>query len=283
MNNMKQLALAAHNYLSSHRTFPAGWIENVNDPLPDYYFAGSTPCPNHPWTSCFPEPVVLPVATLTGREVLRLQSWTMSPRFGWHALLLPQMDQGTLVINFHGRVLNHDQNWKLIETTIPSYVCPSASLPSRRMHDKAYTTYRGNMGWWAQKDPNAPLENGIFSRNSGIGDRDITDGMSQTFLFGESLFGGYWGDSYACCARARDDQPNFDAHWSMKQPFYVAVCQNPGVPVDVHFFGFGSFHDNTTNFALSDGAVRSLAKNVDTNLFRALCTRNGRDLISQEF
>jgi hypothetical protein len=190
----------------------------------------------------------------------------------------------------------------MIQVPVDSYVCPSASYPSARLQNLGYTSYRGNLGWWPTIDPQtgqpivdpitglppAPLNNGMFYQNSHVNFRDATDGTTQTFLFGETLFGGFWGDNYSCCARARDDQPvqpvapaapvphaNFDLHWT--------APSNAGGSNLVHFFSFGSFHGDVVNFTMLDGSARSIAKNIDTTIFRALCTRNGREAISASF
>jgi len=133
------------------------------------------------------------------------------------------------------------------------------------------------MGGWTAADPNAPLNNGIFYVNSDVDDRDISDGMSNTILLGESQFGGFWADNYGCCARWRDDQPSFDGHWTGTGQ---AACSTTG---SIHFFSFGSFHSDVANFALCDGSGRSLAKNMDGQVFRSLCTRNGGEAITKEF
>ena len=286
INNMKQLGLAGHNYHDSHLTFPSGWIENVNNPIADYPFPQ------------MPQPVTLP---LTGNQLLLLKDWTLGPHFGWQSLMLSQLDQGTILIDFN-KPKNDPNNWRMIQVPVESFVCPSASYPSGRLQNLGYTSYRGNLGWWPSTDPatqqaSQPANNGMFYQNSQVNFRDCTDGTTQTFLFGETLFGGYWGDNYACCARARDDltvptgQPNaasqvippggagapqsvnFDTHW-------LAPSSAGG---SIHFFSFGSFHGDTTNFSMLDGSARSFAKNMDTQVFRSLCTRNGREAIGTNF
>ncbi len=275
MNNMKQLGLASHNYHDTHQAFPSGWIEDLNLPVTDYPYDQTQ----------FTQTVILPLA---GNQQLQLRDWAVSGYFGWHALMLSQMDAGTVVIDFK-LAKNDPVNWSMIQVPIDSYVCPSASYPSARLQNLGYTSYRGNMGWWPSIDPStnqasAPMNNGIFYQNSQVNFRDITDGTGQTFLFGETLFGGYWGDSYACCARARDDQPtaaapiNFDIHWTAP-----SNAQGGNNNVNAHFFSFGSFHGDVANFALVDGSARSIAKNIDTKVFRSLCSRNGRETIPVAF
>ena len=249
INNMKQLALAAHNYNATYKTFPSGWIEDTNNPPPSFPIA-------------FQQPATLP---LDKNQQLLLNDWVLSGMFGWQALMLPEMDQGTAVFDFT-QPKSDPKNWNTIQVKIASYVCPSSSLPSAHPSNLGYCSYRGNLGWWPTAGQ--ALNNGMFYQNSQVDFRDCQDGTTQTFLFGESLF-GFWGDSYSCCARARDDQANFNAHW---------LGGN-----NIHFFGFGSFHGEVANFALVDASVHSISKTIDTGVFRALCTRNGRETITTEF
>jgi prepilin-type N-terminal cleavage/methylation domain-containing protein len=266
LNNIRQLALANHNYLDAHRKFPSGWVEDLNNPLCDF---DVTP---------FPEPINIPQKG--NQPPLLIRDWVMGPYWSWHAMILPQMEQSTLAIQFEA-LKNNPQNWSYLQAPIATYVCPSASLPSQRPAGLGYSSYRGNMGAWTQADQTnnngQPLNNGIYYLNSSIDDRDITDGTSNTFLAGESQFGGFWGDNYSCCARARDDQPEFDAHWTGQGQ---QSCNTTG---SIHFLSFGSFHVDVANFALCDGSSRSIAKNIDEKVFWSLCTRNNREPITQEF
>ncbi|CAK9023221.1 DUF1559 domain-containing protein [Durusdinium trenchii] len=261
INNMRQLGLASHNYLDAHRKFPSGWTEDPNNPLCEI---DVTP---------FVEPIVF---QLQNNQQLIIRDWAMGPYWSWHSFILPQIEQSNLQFNYD-LVKTDPQNWQYMQIPIDTYICPSASYPSTRPANLGYTSYRGCMGAWQQADPDAPLNNGIFYGNSSIDDRDITDGMSQTILFGESLFGGFWGDNFACCARARDDQPEFDAYWT------GTANPNCSVNSSIHFFGFGSFHGDVCNFTLADGSTRSLAKNMDEQTFWALCTRNGREPLGTDF
>lgn len=270
INNMKQLGLASHNYLDAHRKFPSGWIEDTSTQTCEILIDQSR----------FNEPLILPQPN--NQTTPPILEWGLGPHWDWHALMLPQIEQGVLDINFTqaktavnttgGNPEPVDSNWEYIQIPLEAYVCPSASYPSSRPANLGYTSYRGNMGAWTQAQAQAaggPLNNGIFYQNSDIDDRDINDGMSNTILFGETLF-GFWADNYACCARARDDQPLFDGYWNVQ-----GVCEN------VHFFGFGSFHGDVVNFCLADGSVRSIAKNIEEATFWSLCTRNGREAIGE--
>ncbi len=284
INNIRQLALATHNYLDSHRKFPSGWVEpeNTTDNTLPNYVDPATRCDLYLDTTRFTEPVVIP----TGQNQLTtITDWGVGPHWSWHAFILPEMEQSTVDVDFtqpksaNNPTPQSDSNWEFMQIPIASYICPSASLPSSRPGNLGYTTYRGNMGSWLSSDPNAPLNNGMFFKNSSLDDRDVTDGMSNTVLFGETLFGGFWADNYACCARVRDDQPTFDGYWNVTSSAYPGDCPD----VNLHFFGFGSFHGDVCNFALADGSSRSIAKNIDMITFQALCTRNGHEAIGEDF
>lgn len=286
LNNMRQLGLAAQNYLSTHRVFPSGWCfdpakESGDDPTCDISLA----------TADFREPITVPTidannpAAVPGAgttNVTNITDWTLGPFWNWQALLLPEIEQGTVAINFARPKLDNDpspaidSNWEYLQVPIATYICPSATLPSSRPRNLGYSTYRGNMGAWGTANTaySSNAGNGMFYGNSSVGDRDVPDGMSNTFLFGESLF-GFWGDHYSSTSRARDDHPGFNRYWTSNQP----VC----VTGTIHFFGFGSYHTDVNNFCMTDGSARPIANNIDQTTFWSLCTRNGREAIGQSF
>ncbi len=289
LNNMRQLGIASHNYLGTHRSFPSGWIEL--DPDPSNPNPPAPPC-DIDISQFFTPPLVI-ISDKTATPIT-INDWTMGRAWSLHAMLLPEMEQSILAINFAGdKTANNpgmpiDSNWEYLQVPISSYVCPSSSYPPARPGNLGYSSYRGNMGFIPTQMQNGqpppqqgtPVQNGIFYRNSSVSDRDIIDGMSNTLLFGESLFGGFWGDSYSCCARGRDDIPGrFDTYWTGTP----ANSQNCNLSGSVHFFGFGSFHGEILNITLGDGSSRSIAKNIDDSIFFALCTRNGREPIGEEF
>jgi prepilin-type N-terminal cleavage/methylation domain-containing protein len=288
-NNMRQLGIAAHNYLAAHRVFPSGSIigkdcDYVIQSFPETFTVPITNIPN----DAIP---VLPRTAATydpQSKTVSLRDWRIDTGWSWHALLLPQMDQGTIQINF-SLPKNEPTNWQMCQVPIESYVCPSAAYPSTRPLNLGYTSYRGNQGAWPLRDAmgncQAPLNNGAFYPHSALADRDFTDGASNTLLFGEALFGGFWNDPNSSCSRLPDDiRPSpFDTFWSPpicgpEDPF---LCPHP--PKFVNQFGFGSFHGDVTVFTLVDGSSRTISKTLDANTFRALCTRNGRETLMNAF
>lgn len=294
LNNIRQLGLAAQNYLSSQRVFPSGWcaptIDSDGDGTVDAGFPDFQVTP-------FTTPISVPSSASTGgttsptgagsATLNYINDWVCGGLWDWHAMILPQMEQSTVSIDFTQPKTSANQvtpladsNWEYIQIPIASFVCPSAALPSARPGSLGYSNYRGNMGAWtqAQQTNQGPLNNGMFFENSALDDRDITDGMSNTILFGESLV-GFWADNYSSVVRSRDDHPGFNNYWTGTS----TTAQAGGGPGRIYFFGFGSYHDGVNNFCLADGSARSIATNIDTQLFWALCTRNGHEAISKEF
>ena len=241
-NNLKQLALGMHNYAEAHRTFPSGWID-----------LGTAP-----FDVTFPEPLRI--------GQVQVNTWVYSASWGWHAFILPQIEQSTTSVNFKFDK-SHADNQVAIQNVIPVYLCPSADMPNNRPNSLAYTNYRGSMG--------TTVDNGMLYRNSSVSFKSIPDGSSNTLLLGDTLF-GFWGDAFSCCARVRDDQAYFDAYWTDDDD------SDPDTP-ELQLFGFGSWHGDVANFALADGSARTISKTIDSNVLAHLATRNGGEQISGDF
>ena len=272
LNNMKQLGLAAHNYLASNRCFPSGWI----------CLAGSANCvPAAPGASSLTVPILEPqiIESKTMTAPLRIEppiwtSWTISEQWGWHALVLSEMDANVLAIDFKSPKAMNTPNWASIQTSIKSYVCPSAALASARPGGLGYSTYKTCMGAGLNTSVSPPAprsQNGMGNMNSQVSDRDVRDGLTQTILYGESQY-GFWGDALSCCVRIPDpseNRPAFDG--------YVQVGTGYAI------FGFGSWHNGLCNFTMGDGSARSINKSIDLLIFNALGTKDGQERVSTDF
>lgn len=281
LNNIRQIGLAAQNYLSSHGSYPSGWICGDDDP--------TNPCPTSapdagPYYAVMNEEqkikqannlfVILP----TPPQTLPM-NWTISGMWGWHSMMLPQMDQTTVGLNFR-QAKAGGTNGPALQMVIPPYVCPSANLSAMRPSGLGYTTYRGCTG--------NSSTNGVIYMNSSVSDRTIKDGTTQTILFGESQY-GFWGDALSCCARVplpSDNRDHID---------WVSASQNgaSGATEVVtgagqgtsffHIFGFGSWHEDQVHFVMCDGSARGISKSVDLKVMNAIATRDGSERVPNEF
>lgn len=274
VNNLRQIGLAMQNYLSTHRTFPSGWICqggfcNRESPSP---MLDNPPSP----------PALNPIAVVglgavqlrpPGAAPMRMEppvNMVISSLWSWHSFLLPQMDVKTTGIDFR-RLKSDPINQTALQTVISSYVCPSAQVPPERPGDLGYSTYRGSQG--------TSLNNGMFYLNSRLSDRDVKDGASTTILAGETQF-GIWGDANGCCARATN--PALTSQKS-RPPFDYTG----GIQVDSGglFFelGFGSWHTDVVTLVFVDGSTRMVSKLIDSRIVAALSTRADGERVNDDF
>ena len=282
INNLKQIVLAMHNYESSSRSFPTGWVDQ-------FQFG---------WTSV-PLPELPQINTVINgvRTTTTFDNWILPQDWGWHGLLLPQLDSGTIQIDYgqpkyspRGAMQAFTgANQGLVQSTIPAYICPSrGNLPGQRPLGWGYTTYRGSMGAYdvnnsgPPKSPTTP--NGMLYRYSAVKMSDVSDGASNTIFVGDSLY-GFWADAFSCCTRVWDDKDHpdlWDTYWPFgvsrtwdNEPTSNSDVSNGQVIWTLRFFSFGSDHGDLCNFALVDGSTRSVSKRIDKNVFKAIATRNG--------
>ena len=267
INNLRQISTALHNYESAFRSFPSGMV------VSQIHTAN-------------PLSIIKPVELYTMKNGVRtitqtLHQWQFTNDWSWQALILPQMDQGTILIKFHEtkegptedirKIQNNDYTF----TNIPSYVCPSVT--SSATLNRGISTYRGAMGAYDANGtgpPKAPtIPNGMLYPNSAVKTQDVSDGLSNTIMIGESLY-GFWHDGYSCCVRVWNDPEHpdvWDAYW------LANVYQGPPFEWNIpfQFLSFGSGHGEVSNFALADGSTRTVSKKIDINVFMAISTRNG--------
>jgi prepilin-type N-terminal cleavage/methylation domain-containing protein len=280
VNNMKQIVLATHNYAERHRTFPSGIITNPVAPA---------------LSLTLPEPAIIPLgvpSAATGGAVpqVNIPDWTYSGDWGWAAFILSDVGAATANVNFNEQKDTSVNNQEAIQLVIPTYLCPSRSYPNARPAPAigantggyAYLSYRGNTG--TSPPPTAPAgsptTNGILYRDSSVSFRDIRDGESNTISFGEGMF-GYWGDGNSGLTRLADDNNDNNPDWGpdganpSSAPSTMDTYLN-AMPAG-HFFGYGSWHRDTVNFALCDASVKSVSKTTDFRIMKAMCTRDGSE------
>ncbi|MCA9019439.1 MAG: DUF1559 domain-containing protein, partial [Planctomycetaceae bacterium] len=215
-------------------------------------------------------------------QLYRLLEWELSPFWGWQALILAEMDQATININYNlGKFSDDSKNASTV--AIESYICPSASLPSNRPRNLGYATYRGVGGRLEGFSSNSPFaaifQGGVLGPNSATKIRDISDGQTNTLLFGESAF-GFWADSHSALSGFVQSSAGVNFHNGQNFDGTPEHAAANGAP---YHLTFGSWHDDVIHFALADGSTKSMAKNIDTNLFRQLCIRNDGERVTGEW
>jgi prepilin-type N-terminal cleavage/methylation domain-containing protein len=272
-NNLKQLALAVHAYHDARKTLP-----------PDNIFSYDPTGPN----------------------------WS------WLANMLPMIEANNLYVAANIPRNNINQSLAQIVLTVPVFQCPSDDDASRgprsypanfdmldpKLGPLTYevTSYRGNIGsnwgggppgsslWWGtdpqwcNPDPNnsnpattydgCAAGNGvIFETNRPLRITDVRDGTSNTIMIGEALTGKDYQNSWCHMDNA------------------IATCAYPpnakspvtgkDYPPDQWWnrYAFTSNHTGGVQFALADGSVRFIADTVPLDVFRALGTRAGGEVV----
>jgi prepilin-type N-terminal cleavage/methylation domain-containing protein/prepilin-type processing-associated H-X9-DG protein len=272
-NNLKQIALAQHAYHDSYGKFSPGLVGNING-------ANGTP----PTVECVNQ----------------------------HILILPYIEQGNVwaiwkiatglgTSGSGPRYSNWGGNNANAAITIKTFICPSAWFPSDKMMPGgglvfAWTSYLANSGV-VSFQTEQQTQDGVFYMNSKVAVTDITDGSSNTFLFGErsaldvNLRNVYNAGKVGCDmetwggwgAASGDDWDPADTeggttapiNWLYPDPTtYVAADYNKRVSC------YGSFHTGGANFSFADGSVRFLSSSTDLVTLQKLSTRNGGEVVT---
>ncbi|HXG11455.1 MAG TPA: DUF1559 domain-containing protein [Gemmataceae bacterium] len=256
-NNLRQLAIAAHNFHNAYQRFPVGF-QNRNNPA---------------------DP---------GRETNLLVE------------LLPYFEQDNLYRQWN--FTDHNWNFDIVPgqpprpgtQAIKMLLCPSDYLMNRPVDSFSSTTrqygltsYKGNAGTRAYHN-SVQSKDGVFHEYSGIRFMDITDGTSETLLFGEAYHQDLAGEQ----TTTRQLFLFAWAWWGFRAPGDVLR----GTPVPINYQlpasyitmpdgaakvelqhlrinAFGSKHPGGANFAFADGSVRFLAESIPLITLQELSTR----------
>jgi len=232
---------------------------------------------------------------------------------GWIVDILPQLEQqgmhdkiqteletpaGSANFDIRGRGIAVKTLRDTVGIQLPVITCPSdpSAVPNdlqfgwESKATVAVTSYKGVLGdhviwpeFTSHTDGN-PLDchnnvagcNGMFWRTAyfkPVTLRTITDGMSNTFMIGETVASQ---DLHGAAYYA-------DGDWaSCNVPLNFFNFEDPTFVYDQWYEqrGFRSRHPGGAHFVLADGSVRFVNEGIDHAIYRAQATRNGEELIS---
>lgn len=237
-SNLKQIAVAMHNYHNSHNVFPPGFVSN-------------NPGKKSSTTWC------------------RSGGVQGAP---WPVLLLPYLEQQALYEQFDFSVPFQETSNQMAPpnnqyvTPLSIYRCPSNSLTGEA---EKYSSYFGVQGGGTAPDCgnsscSAPNERGsyvtgILFAGSEITFKDVTDGTSHVYMFGESRYAfAYWG------ASAKQDTCSLAQNIAGAQD-QINLYPNKGVHATR---GFSSFHSGGAQFAMVDGSVHFVSETIDLTIYQ---------------
>jgi prepilin-type N-terminal cleavage/methylation domain-containing protein/prepilin-type processing-associated H-X9-DG protein len=205
--------------------------------------------------------------------------WISSNAFSWGAFLLPYIEQGSLYDQFDfNRPITDtsgNSNLKLAQTVLPLYRCPSDVGPRNRtpgsppaklgpistLTDCATSCYVGNFGDKIIWTGTWTTYGGLMSRDTGVRQADVLDGLSHMFAVGERI--EIWEQPHWAGIPA--DADRWD-HLVLGATFWP--LNNLVDPAQ-----FGSRHPGGAQFAFCDGSVHFLGDEIDFSIYRWLSTR----------
>lgn len=259
-NNLKQLILGLHNYESTFGLFPPGYLHKF----------GADGQTNH-------------------------------MGFSWGTMILPLIDQKPLYEEFNFNVPVWDPaNQAARERALAVFLCPSDPFSEKNfvvrddsatpIEQYAAASYAANWGpsSSAVNLDDTPLQSrGVFYRNSTTRFRDIPDGASNTLGLGERTNGplptlspspgghAFFETAWSAAVRDVDDPTDDHGHMVL---FETQYRPNQAGTDDK---GLSAPHVGIGQFALCDGSVRAISENIDADVYNALGTRAGREVVGE--
>jgi prepilin-type N-terminal cleavage/methylation domain-containing protein/prepilin-type processing-associated H-X9-DG protein len=289
-NNLKQLALAFHNYNDTFGTLPTGWVTSKNGaPMPTtncLQYPTLTPCPGWAWTA-----LILPfVEQQNLYQLFNPDTSTPGPPGSDGKNLLPNvLAPGASYPMGNGTVITTET----FQTALKLYVCPSdkpgamnpyfGSSSGATDGDYAKTNYVINRyvcgpdARWNATDFNNSVV--VSYRNNPYPVAQIPDGTSNTILIGErdTTFnvGGTAFIRNTLTTAAVEGRPGYGLNPRPTNPYqgnYAGGQTNCGGCPKDHYLSsdgnrlaFSSLHPGGCNFALCDGSVRFITDAISSD------------------
>lgn len=268
-NNLKQLGLALHNYLDTHKVFPPGQVANGN--CAD---GNSTP----------PQ---------------------LAMNMNGLVLLLPFLDQASIYnnLNFSSAFDDHVQggiplsggdataNAAQVNRVLSIFSCPSDPGPTGSSTSTTYNLPGGSPEHRTNYDFMAPRDHDIcnfwtrrtakfmFEDGSKCKVRDVTDGLSNTAMMAETR--------KSCCGNGNN------ANWGGRGWVQVGLSLGASPPNNTIRAGVdhkprlgdwgwtGSWHVGGLHVLMGDGAVIFLSENSDVSIRRNLDQINDGNVLGE--
>ena len=276
-NNLKQIGLASHSYLSATRTFPQGCR-----------------IPN-----------------------------TMDQRVTWGVWLLPYVEEESLykTINLtvgEGSSTSVATNGPAFQKRVNSYLCPSDTVGRCKVYDATnpwsqsnyVALFSGSNGilisqdspFTAQGPKDSSTRLPLFNFSVARRDKDVTDGLSSTLAFSESIP----GHGRTAALRAPRWHPFCATFTTWRGPNSTTpdrvwnavprLCNNtssPAVPkrqapCDASGGGWGnwaymarSYHGGGVNTVFADASVRYVEDSIALGVWQQLGTINGGEVVDK--
>ncbi|HQZ64800.1 MAG TPA: DUF1559 domain-containing protein [Planctomycetaceae bacterium] len=275
-NNMKQIALAIHNFHDVYNRFPAGYFgaSHTDAPEPSDFW-------DHQWTGLLPQilPQLEQPALYEGIKV-----WKGVDRRPANPPYMAETGY-----------FDDDPTWATGQARLSAFQCPSDPNTGSEgvgafIHTYEVSPTAGSMSIYYFSAPDDVLgttnylgvagglgdltnawqpRRGIFGSRTKFGFRDVTDGTSNTLMLGEATGGNQPGD----------DGGDLNYSWIGTG----IMPQGYGFSQDAiqNWYQFESFHTGVVQFALADGSVRAISKNISSTTYKWLAAMQDGNVIGE--
>lgn len=281
-NNLKQIALATHNYHDTYKAFPLGQRTSLPGGWGPSWYVGMLPfCEQSPMFDKW----------VWGQNDGHMRTNTAAPTATRNAMggqfLLPYATCPSSPLDKTQTIAN-----PVVTFTVPNYVGMAGAVSEASFSPvPAGTQYYTNPGQQAANGAGLTSSNGMFNANTVSRFADLIDGTSNTMIFGEvSNF------TFNAARTAKGDRrPGWDYGWMMgtdngnlysvrsanlnclRYPPNANVLDSGGVRVAWNErlnTPLTSAHPGSVVVALGDGSVRSISDTIDTKTYIYLGAKN---------
>ena len=262
-NNLKNIALAAHNYHDTYKTFPSGQIykqPNNGAFLPGWSYAAQ----------------LLPF----------IEQGSVSAQLDYTVEMnkTPNKEIVGVMLGIFSCPSSEKDETKVYQGVTygtSSYVGCSGAFNDSMLASWEVT----NKGYSLSK-----VQNGIFGRNTKCKMGAITDGTSNTIMLGEVRWYAYtWDARWVGSAKNRGGYHGADSTLAATRSANRKINPPDSASKVVRREGFSSDHPGGAQFALADGSVRFISETIPHNgctsaqwnsdskalgVFQRVCARN---------
>ncbi|MGZ3381199.1 MAG: DUF1559 family PulG-like putative transporter [Isosphaeraceae bacterium] len=258
-NNLKQLGLAVHNYLSTNSVFPLGSFKK-NELI--------TPCGTTHEQSF-----------LVGLAPYYEQAQV----FNAYNFSLHVYDYGNQTVHGVGiSTLWCPSDPKVSQATDLTTIFTSFQGPPPFPFLMHYNSYKGNSGTWFSPgnadNPGDPSFSTLLSQSNGLisffsrnSIASVTDGTSNTLLFAENAYGLLGGDDaiyFGWWTSGDYGDTMFTTFYPINPQNKIGLNENTNaISIDVFESAASSFHPGGINAGFADGSVRFIKDSINTMPF----------------
>jgi len=269
-NNLKQIALGMHSYLSAGGTFPPGYISRIFGPLQQIFPPG-----------------------VLGDD--------LGPGWSGHAMILPYLEQKPLYDQINVNLaVDQTANATSIRTALSVFRCPSDGL-SQLLVDVPSVHPNGGL-LCTMATSNSIMSagtvrptcrkcrdafDGVFGRDLAIGPAEISDGLSQTFGGGERAWKWSAATIYGVAPFSKILDNTRPGKFALGPAYVLGTTFKEGFNIETEALddavnefntfaeSFGSMHPGGAHFWFCDGSVRFIPETIDIRLLWDYATRAG--------